>query len=99
MKLNIKESGTVQPKYGFYSKKAHKLYGCAIYTNLENQEIKVTYVTDDPVINYYSYKWDDKEFVGEVRKYICHFQHGLNSNLEEYFLHKINNNPKYKYEP
>lgn len=57
-------------KYGFYSKKADEFYGHTVYLNENKQEIKVTYVTDDPLIGYFQYLWKDKEFVGTIVKYV-----------------------------
>lgn len=56
--------------YGFYSKKSDEIYGNTIYLNENNQEVKVTYVTKDPLLGYFQYLWDDKEFVGSLVKYV-----------------------------
>lgn len=56
--------------YGFYSSEAAKVFGYSIYLNENNEEIKVTYVTKDPLVGYFQYLWSDKEFVGSVVKHI-----------------------------
>lgn len=56
--------------YGFYSSKADEFHGHSIYLNENNEEIKVTYVTKDPLVGYFQYAWKDKEFVGPVIKHI-----------------------------
>lgn len=56
--------------YGFYSKIAESIYGCSIYLNENNEEVKVTYVTKDPFIGYFKYLWKDKEFVGPLIKHV-----------------------------
>lgn len=57
-------------KFGFYSEKAAKHHGHSIYSDINGDLVKVTFVTNDPITGYYSYKWDDKVFVGTLNKFI-----------------------------
>jgi hypothetical protein len=52
--------------YAFYSEKADLLGGHSLYKTIEGNVVKVTLATLDPIEAYVLYKWEDKEFLGEV---------------------------------
>ena len=64
--------------HGWFSAKAAKLYGSAIYSTSTNKEVEVTEVTetDKPVGT-----WDDLKPIGPVLKYL---RPGQNKYLEYY---------------
>ena len=57
--------------YGFYSAKADEMFGHVVYLNSEGQEVKITYATKDPLIGYYQYLFEDKQFVGPLDKLVA----------------------------
>ena len=54
--------------YGFYSEKAEKACGSAVWRNRYGQEFTITYVTTDKEIDKKKYAWDDAVFVSEVSR-------------------------------
>jgi hypothetical protein len=52
---------------GWYSEEADERIGHCLYLNTNNEEVKVTEVTDDETS---TSEWDDKINVGEVVKYV-----------------------------
>lgn len=52
--------------YAFYSEKADISGGHSLYKTIEGNVVKVTLATLDPIEAYVWYKWEDKEFLGEV---------------------------------
>lgn len=74
-------------KYGFYSSYADEKFGHVVYLNPDGETVIVTYVTDDPLIGYFQYKWEDKKFVGALEKFISS-RTKLN-NKKHYYLNKL----------
>lgn len=56
--------------YAFYSKEADNQCGHCLYQTTDGKIVKVTLVSSDPLTGYVSYNWDDKEYVGEVEKFV-----------------------------
>lgn len=65
---DVKFVGVEKMKHGFYSKIADSQGLSAIYLNENDEEVKVTYVSDDMNDNFY--KFEDKVYVGRVVKCI-----------------------------
>ena len=60
--------------YGFYSAEAAIICGSSIYQKADGIEVEVTGVEDNP--EGFGYHWADKQYVGEVIKYLRHEQSG-----------------------
>lgn len=54
-------------RHAWYSRKSANIYGSVIYTRADGTEVEVTAVNED--INY-NYNWPDKEYRGEVVKFL-----------------------------
>ena len=62
--------------YAMYHHEMGELAGTAVYLDINDNEVHVTGIDDNPECK--NYHWDNKKLLGEVKKYLRNGRTGIN---------------------